>query len=163
MRVGRSKRSMGQVNKLFSISIKSSWPCAFSYSTVMPVRTSRVCWNRSSTASLEGEFSDEGQSNWNRSENNMGEGVKHIDQKLLSSQHQPSHCYARQHIEGVLELVVSCIPWRHPLMRGKKALSSVCPSVHWSLRLSVRLSICPTYFQKKEGKNCFLSKNKSKD
>ena len=110
-RVGRNKKSIGKVYKQFSISIKSSWPCAFSYSTIMPVRTSRVCWNRSSTASLEGEFSDEGQSNWNRSEKNMGEGVKHINQKLLSSQHQPSHCYARQHIEGVLELVVSCILW----------------------------------------------------
>ena len=43
----------------------------------MPGIASWVCWNRSSNASLEGEISDEGQSNWNWSE--------HINRKLLSS------------------------------------------------------------------------------
>ena len=117
-RVGWNKKSIGKVYKQFSISIKSSWPCAFSYSTIMPVRTLRVCWNRSSTASLEGEFSDEGQSNWNRSEKNMGEGVKHINQKLLTMRIQLLHCYTSQDIGGVLELVVNCFPWRWVILWG---------------------------------------------
>ena len=71
------KISIGQVCKQFSVSINSFWPCTFSYSTVVPGIASWVCWNRSSTASLEGEISDEGQSNWKWSE--------HINRKLLSS------------------------------------------------------------------------------
>ena len=55
----RNKRSIGDVYMPISISIESSWACAFNCPIVMTVRTSRVCWNRSSTASLEGERSDE--------------------------------------------------------------------------------------------------------
>ena len=57
-------------------------------------------------------------------------------------------------LRGCAEIGRQLHPLKASLYGGKKALSSVCPSVHWSLRLSVHLSICPTYFQKKEGKNC---------
>ena len=43
----------------------------FKYLIVMPVSTSRVRWNRSSMASLEGKRSDEGQSTWNQMEKYM--------------------------------------------------------------------------------------------
>ncbi len=36
------------------ISVEMSWACKVNYSIVEPVSPSRVCWNRSSTASLEG-------------------------------------------------------------------------------------------------------------
>ena len=81
----------------------------------MPVSVSRVCWNRLSTASLEGQRSDEGQSNWNWQKNDMRAlhcGVKHIDKRLLKLQIQSFHSNASQHVIGVLELVVKCIPWR---------------------------------------------------
>ena len=69
-RVGRNKKSIGKVYKQFSISIKSSWPCAFSYFTVMPVRALRVCWNWSSTASLKVNYLMRGK-------------VIEIDQKMI--------------------------------------------------------------------------------
>ena len=49
-----------------SISIESSWASKFNYPIVIPVSTLSVRWNRSSTASLEGIRSVEGQSNWNQ-------------------------------------------------------------------------------------------------
>ena len=49
----------------FSISFESSLTRAVNCSIVVPLSTSRVRWNRSSTASLEGVRSDEGQSNSN--------------------------------------------------------------------------------------------------
>ena len=54
------------------------------YPNLMPVGTSRVCWNRSSTASLEGVRSDKEQSNSNPLEKMISE-VEHIIQKLFSS------------------------------------------------------------------------------
>ncbi len=54
-----NNRSSRQVYMPFSISIESSWACAFNCSIVMTVSISRVRWNRSSTASLEGKRSDE--------------------------------------------------------------------------------------------------------
>ena len=50
-----NNRSCRQVYMHFSISIESSWACAFNCPIVMTVSTSRVCWNCSSTASLEGK------------------------------------------------------------------------------------------------------------
>ena len=37
-------------------------------------------------------------------------GVKHIDKRLLKLQIQSFHSNASQHVIGVLELVVKCIP-----------------------------------------------------
>ena len=46
--------------------------------------------------------------------------VQHISRKLLSSRIQQSHPYASQHIKGVLESVVNCIPWRWNIGWGTK-------------------------------------------
>ena len=53
----------------FSMSIKSSLTCEFNNPILMPARKSRVCWNRSSTASHQGEILNEGQSRWIKCEN----------------------------------------------------------------------------------------------
>ena len=52
----------------FSISIKSSWPCKLNHPNVMPVSILRVCWNRSSIASLAHERPDEGRRSKNQTE-----------------------------------------------------------------------------------------------
>ena len=43
----------------FSTSFESSGASEFNYFNIIPANTSRVCWNWSSTASLEGEILDE--------------------------------------------------------------------------------------------------------
>ena len=49
-----NKNQTEKWNAMLFISIKMSWACKVNYPIVVPVSTSRVCWNRSSTASLEG-------------------------------------------------------------------------------------------------------------
>ena len=43
--------------------------------------------------------------------------VQHTNQKLLSLWIGLPFHYASQHIKGMLELVVNCIPWRHMIWR----------------------------------------------
>ena len=66
----------------FSISFESSSAHEVNCSIVVPLSTSRVRWNRSSTASLEGVRSDEGESNSNPLEKRIIFEVKHINRKL---------------------------------------------------------------------------------
>ena len=84
-----NKNLIGRQNMEFSISFDSSWARAFSYPMVMSLSTSRVRWNRSSTASLEGEWSNEGCRNKNLTETELCE-LKRINRKLLIWQSQLS-------------------------------------------------------------------------
>ena len=125
---------------LLGISIKSSW--AHDCPIIVPVSTLRVCWNWSSTASLEGIRSVEGQSNWNQT----GKWYVGLDKSIeLANSTIPCQC-----IKGVLESVVNCIPWRQNIGIGWGSKYVFLPdnAIDWfffrtlHLHLSVRSLIC---------------------
>ena len=88
--------------------------------------------------------------------------LQHIIRKLLSSRIQLSHCYASEHIEGVLESVVNCIPWRWKMLwwtnlvfldASSHLYKRVCPSVGRSVGWSVML--CDAFV--KNARKSFIS------
>ena len=86
-------------------------------SSLRQTSTSRVRWNRSPTASLEGKRSNEEWMKKNKTE--ILCKVMHINWKVLSLQSKQFYCFACQYIEGLLEKVVNCIPWRQRLELDK--------------------------------------------
>ena len=147
-----------------SISIESSWAHEFHYLIDIPVSTLWVCWNRSSTASLEGKRSVEGQSNWNQ----MGKWYVGVDVSIDSywdcnfnypmSVHQGSAGISRL----LHPLKLKAKDWNQ--LRVKICLStrwcnwliffldhciSTCLSVHCSACQSVSPSVSPSITHKK--------------
>ena len=67
--------------------------------------------------------------------------VMYINRNVLSSRIHSSRCYGSQRIEGALESIVDCIPWRQKIEIGQNSYLILNASLRLYLLEGMRLEL----------------------